>query len=99
LRNYASYEEHYQEADAELERERMAGYLLTDSQAELEQYCGGPLWPSKVGVLVKEKQGINKVRLIHDLSRSGVNHLISLPERVVLPRLSEVIDSGVLFLK
>jgi hypothetical protein len=28
-----------------------------------------------------------------------VNHRITLPERIVLPRLSEVIDSGVLFLK
>ena len=49
--------------------------------------------PSRVGVLVKQKGDKCKVRLTHDLSRSGVNHRIRLPERVVLPRLSDVIKS------
>jgi len=51
----------------------------------------GPLELSCVGVIVKPKAGGIKVRLIHDLSRSGVKHRIRLPERVVLPRLSDVI--------
>ena len=52
----------------------------------------GPLTPSRVGVLVKEGE-VRRVRLIHDLSRSGVNHRIGLPERLVLPRLSDAMPS------
>ena len=36
------------------------------------------------------KEGKTKHRLIHDLSRSGVNHLVKLPERQVLPRLDDI---------
>ena len=32
-----------------------------------------------------------KIRLIHDLSRSGVNHRIQLRERVILPKLSDAL--------
>ena len=71
FRNYTSYEEQIDKADAELERERAAGYLLSGSRESLERLAGGPLKPSRVGVIVKEKGGITKVRLIHDLSRSG----------------------------
>ena len=46
-------------------------------------------------MLVKQKGDTQKVRLIHDLSRSGVNHKIKLPESVVLPRLSDVTDGVV----
>ena len=49
---------------------------------------------SRVGVIVKCKGNKTKVRLVHDLSRSGVNHLIRLPERIVLPRLSDIIDAA-----
>ena len=40
------------------------------------------------------KEGeVRRVRLIHDLGRSGVNHRIRLPERLVLPRLSDAMSS------
>ena len=36
---------------------------------------------------------------MHDLSRSGVNHRVRLPERVVLPRLSDVMDQTLRLLR
>ena len=50
-------------------------------------------WPSRVALLIKF--GINgtdviKVRLIHDLRRSGVNAKVLLSERLVLPRVGDI---------
>ena len=44
-----------------------------------------------MGVISKIKNGALKLRLIHDLRRSGVNQLVQMRERVVLPRLSDLI--------
>jgi len=57
FKNYASYEEQVVKADAELERERVAGYLITGDRATLESIAGGPLERSRVRVIVKEKAG------------------------------------------
>ncbi|CAK0911850.1 unnamed protein product [Prorocentrum cordatum] len=62
FRNYTSYAENREAADAEL-------------QAEDRGSCV-------------------KVRLIHDLSRSGVNRNIRLYERIVLPKLSDVVKAA-----
>ena len=51
------------------------------------------LVPSRVAALVKQTPGGLKVRLIHDLRRSGVNATASIPERVVLPRLIDAVES------
>ena len=91
--NYSSYEENQEAADRELERELEAGCLKTRPREVLEREVG-PLTPSRVGVIVKNKNDITKVRLIHDLSRSGVNHRVQLPERVVLPRLCDVAEAA-----
>ena len=42
------------------------------------------------GVIVKELVDRLKVRLIHDLSRGGVNQQVKLRERVILPSLSDL---------
>ena len=57
-------------------------------QAEAEV---GKLMPSKVAVLVKYRDGRKKARLAHDLIRSGVNQQVHLPERIVLPRIGDVV--------
>ena len=48
----------------------------------------------KVAVIVKlDKDGnIAKVRLVHDLRRSGVNAKVKLCERLVLPRIGDVLE-------
>ena len=41
--------------------------------------------------MAKQKpDGSTKIRLIHDLRRSGINARITLHERIVLPRLTDV---------
>ena len=55
-------------------------------------------WPtavaSRVAVLTKTRDdGTIKIRLVIDLRRSGGNAWVELPERVVLPRLSDLIAS------
>ena len=56
-------------------------------------------WPkaiaSKVALLLKERDdGSTKIRAIIDLRRSGGNAEVVLPERVVLPRLSDLVNSA-----
>ncbi len=94
-RNYKSfYEDGATHADAEVKRITEKGFV------EVFASWGEVLarWPnakaSKVAVLTKERpDGTTKARLIIDLLRSGVNGEVKLPERVVLPRLSDLVDS------
>eukprot|EP00972_Heterocapsa_arctica_P112127 16430066-Heterocapsa_arctica.AAC.1 len=91
--NYTSYDDNVAAADAELDREIKAGYVIwAKTKHELELLVGA-LVPSRVGAIVKAKaDGITKVRLIHDLRQSGVNAFIRLQERLVLPRLSDAVE-------
>jgi len=91
--NYASFAEHKEAADAEILREVELGFAECEPQRAVLEARYGPLTPSWVGALVKDKAGKLRVRLIHDLSRSGVNHMTRLPERVVRPRPSDAAES------
>ena len=91
--NYTSYQEHEEEARAELKREQEAGYLAMNATRQQAEEQVGKIMPSKVAVLVKYRDGRKKVRLIHDLSRSGVNINVDLPERIVLPRICDVVQA------
>ena len=92
--NYKSYEENQALADAEFAKECTAGYVQWHrSRTHLERSVGR-LVQSRIGVIVKEKEdGSTKVRLVHDLKRSGVNAQIIIKERIVLPRLFDVINA------
>ena len=71
--NYSSYEEHKAGAPAILQLERDRGWPdWAATLRELEERHG-PITFSRIGVIAKEKQGRLKLRLIHDLCRSGVN--------------------------
>ena len=78
--NYTSYREFTEEADAELRREQLLGYMVrADTEVPL-RVSGKPLAPSNIVVIIKDKpDGSKKVRLVHDLSRPGVNHRARLP--------------------
>ena len=55
LDNYRSYAEFQRQTDQELEREIKAGFAVpVGTRAELEARVG-PLEPSRVGVIVKQK--------------------------------------------
>ena len=93
FRNYASYDEHQAAAEKLLKEELQKGYLQWGpSRARLE-HEHGPLVLSRIAVLVKLRGSRLKYRLIHDLRRSGVNQRARIPERGVLPRLRDAIDS------
>ena len=49
---------------------------------------------NKLGVIVKERAGKRKARIIWDLRESGVNKLYSQGERILLPRLSDVVGDA-----
>ena len=76
------------------------GYMVTGPSEESLRVTRDALVPSKIAVIVKLKpDGTQKVRLVHDLSRSGVNHKVHLPERVVLPRLADVMEQSLRLLR
>ena len=45
---------------------------------------------SRIGATAKVKDGAQKLRLIHDLRRSGVNRQVRKLERLVLARLTDL---------
>ena len=50
---------------------------------------------SKLACIIKVRDdGTRKVRNVLDLRRSGYNEMVSLPERVVLPRLRDILDDA-----
>ena len=90
--NYASFAEHREGAEALLHREKAAGWLeLFSTEAEAEAKYGKVVC-SRIGVVEKWKHGEQKLRLIHDLRRSGVNQQVVMTERVILPRISDLIE-------
>ena len=92
FKNYSSYDEHQALADAAMRREVEAGFAETGDVAGLTAKYG-ELVLSKIACIVSDKDGKQKVRLIHDLRRSAVNARIHLQERLVLPRLSDIISA------
>ena len=93
FQNYSSYDDERETADEQIQKELDAGFLeITPDRATLEEKLG-PLVPSRIGVIIKTKGKKRKVRLIHDLSRGGVNQTVVISERVVLPRASDVFES------
>ena len=95
--NYASYGEHQQGAERLLRREIDAGWLMWYPSEEVATAAHGPVTFSRIGVVAKQKGVQLKLRLIHDLRRSGVNQQAVIQERVVLPRIMDFIED-VLFL-
>ena len=90
--NYASYSANQTLADGAMRREVAAGYAeVGDVETLTRKY--GQLVLSKIACIVSDKDGKQKVRLIHDLRRSAVNAKIILRERLVLPRLCDVVQA------
>ena len=92
FKNYSSYDEHQVLADAAMRREVEAGFAETGDVAGLTAKYG-ELVLSKIACIVSDKDGKQKVRLTHDLRRSAVNARVFLQERLVLPRVSDIISA------
>ena len=94
-KNNSSYGEHQALADAAMQREveaGAAGFAETGDVAGLTPKYG-ELVLSKIACVVSDKDGKQKVRLTHDLRRSAVNARVFLQERLVLPRVSDIISA------
>ena len=74
--NYGCYYDHREDTDREFAREVGKGFVETfPSRAALEERYG-KITPSRVAAIVKETPTGKKTRLIHDMSRSGVNQRV-----------------------
>ena len=60
--NYMSYQEFTEEADTELRREELLGYMVTSDTEEALRVSNEPLVPSKIAVFIKEKPDGSKKR-------------------------------------
>ena len=93
--NYKSFAEAGEKAQSQLDKLLDQGRAkLYHSWEEVVADLGNYAQLTKVACLVKTKEdGSEKVRLIIDSRRSGTNGRMSIRERVVLPRISDVAAS------
>ena len=83
-----------QEEDAKIEIDRLIdrGYAVKARKGEVERAGLKGTTISKLGLIVKTKEGgAKKRRIIIDLRRSGGNRKAVLPERLILPRPMDAI--------
>jgi hypothetical protein len=93
-RNYSSVAEHREAVTKELDRLTDLGFMTKyDNWAELMKEFRQVI-VSRMACIVKEKDdGTVKLRLITDMLRSKVNMFVKLGERIVLPRLWDVVEA------
>ena len=86
-------------ARGEVQRLLDGGFLHEFSSfEELKEYVMGDPLLNKLGLLIKEKSdGTVKLRLITDPRASMGNEFLTIPERIVLPRLQDAVEM-ILFL-
>ena len=93
--NYKSFEEAKKYAEPEVQRIIAAGYVKDLGTWKDVVKAYGKVAVSKLACIVKvRKDGSVKARLVIDLRRSGVNRCVRLSERVVLPRIKEVLEDA-----
>ncbi|CAK0891828.1 unnamed protein product [Prorocentrum cordatum] len=88
------------EAKPEIDRLKTSSYVTTfKSYKEACAWLGAKPNVSKLGMITKVKNGKIKRRLILDCKQSGVNATARQRQRIVLPRLSDVIDDALYLLR
>lgn len=93
-KNYTSVDDD-PAAGPEVERLIETGFVQAFStHDELSKWLGGPPHLSKLGMITKEKDGRVKRRLILDCKESGVNRLARSGGRLILPRVSDIVDDA-----
>jgi uncharacterized protein YaaR (DUF327 family) len=93
-KNYASVAEHSGAVQAELDRLTRCKFMTkVDSWRDLMKQFSNVV-VNKMACIVKLKDdGSVKLRLITDMLRSEVNKFVKLSERIVLPRLCDVVEA------
>ena len=91
LLNYKSVQEQPVEAKIEIDRNIRRGFVVRLSWKEVEErFETGTC--SRMALLLKQKQdGSVKRRIILDMRRSGGNSRAKVDERIILPRLGDVV--------
>ena len=94
LRNYTSVEDQKEEAGIEVERYLEKGFCKVLPWEVIHQnFPVGTA--SKLALILKQKpDGTTKRRIVIDLRRSGGNARAEVPERIVLPRAWDVVQSA-----
>ena len=94
--NYASVSEEFELSGAEVDRLIEKGYAVKyDEWKDVLAEFGDAL-VSKLACIIKVREdGTKKVRNVLDLRRSGYSEHVSLEERIVLPRLGDLIKDAV----
>ena len=90
LKNYVSVREQPEEAAIEINRYKERGYVREIQLSEAQRKFGPMV--SKLALIVKQKLDRSiKRRIIIDLRRSGGNEKCRVNERLILPRMSDVL--------
>ncbi len=64
------------------------GYIASfDTHAALSEFVGGEPILNKLGLVLKVRNGKTKARMILDTKESGIKHVTSPSQRVILPKL------------
>ena len=89
--NYKSFDELFEDAEIEVSRLEELRYCTKVTKEQAKAWWDeGTI--AKMAIIVKENQdGSRKRRIIIDERRSGLNERLSVPERPVLPRPSDVV--------
>ena len=95
FRNYPGVEDQTitgEEMEKHIDKEHLVAF---DTREQLTGYVEGtpPLTPilNKIGLIVKTRNGVTKVRTILDTKQSGVKKMTTKTERITLPRLFDAI--------
>ena len=95
-RNYKSAEENAILVMKELRRLQAEGYVKFFGSWEEVKAALGDIIVNRIAAIIKTKtDGTLKVRLIVDMLRSHVNQFVKVHERVVLPRLMDIVGDVV----
>ena len=93
--NYASVEDHADLVKTEIDRLRAAGFITVYPDWNAVQARFGHVVVSKMAAIVKDKaDGTKKLRLIIDMRRSQVNAHARVHERIVLPRIVDMLTDA-----
>ena len=78
--------------EKELKAHLALGHLAaSDTYDELKAYVGGCLFLSKLGLIIKARNGVEKARMILDAKESGIKHVTAKSQRVILPPLFDAV--------
>ena len=91
--NYKSMQDDVEGAQQELDRLVSRGFAVYLTKEEAKQNFHRAIM-SRLALITKVKDtGVKKHRIISDLLRSGGNDRARVPERIILPRISDVVGS------